>query len=146
MPATFDQHGIRFDYPDNWTVDQVEETAHGVEVMISSPETAFWHLSRHPADSDLEPLFDEAIAALRSEYQEIEVEPHDSVLEEHLIEGYAVQFFCLDLTSTCWIQGIESPTATYLLICQAEDREFEEVQLVFQAMLASALRSIPDAM
>ena len=79
------------------------------QVVVSSPHTAFWQLSKHPPDKDLEPLFDEALAALRGEYQEIDVEPTDEILEGHLIEGYTVNFFYLDLTSTCWIKGIETP-------------------------------------
>ena len=141
MPAKFDQFGIRFDYPDNWTVDEIDETSEEQQVVVSSPQTAFWQLSKQPPDLPLEPLFDEALAALRSEYQQIEVETTEELLEGYLIQGYMVHFFYLDLTNTCLIQGIETPSANFLLICQAEDREFQTVQLVFKAMLASVLRN-----
>ncbi len=144
MPATFDNLGIRFEYPENWTVETQEDAAKTGQVVVSSPHTAFWQLSKHPSDRELEPLFDEALAALRSEYQEIDVEPTNEFLEGHLIEGYTVNFFYLDLTSTCWMKGIETLGANFLLIAQAEDREFEQVNRVFQAMLASVLRNWGD--
>lgn len=144
MPATFDQFGLRFDYPDNWSVDQGEDIVAEQQVVVSSPHTAFWQLSKHPAGTELEPLFDEVLSALRSEYQHIEVDPADEVIEGHLVTGFSVNFFCLDLTNTCWVRGFETPEANYLLVCQAEDREFEQVELVFRAMLSSVLRNLND--
>lgn len=145
MPATFEQFGLRFDYPDNWVVEQGEDIDGDQQVVVSSPHTAFWQLSKHPAGTELEPLFDEVLSALRSEYQEIEVDPADEVIDGHLITGFSVNFFCLDLTSTCWVRGFEASEAKYLLVCQAEDREFDQVELVFRAMLSSVLRNLNDA-
>lgn len=145
MPATFDQFGLRFDYPDNWSVEQGDDFDGDQQVVVSSPHTAFWQLSKHPVGTELEPLFDEVLSALRSEYQEIEVDPVDEVIEGQLVTGFSVNFFCLDLTSTCWVLGFETPEANYLLICQAEDREFDQVELVFRAMLSSVLRNLNDA-
>ena len=142
MPATFDQHGLRFEYPDNWSVDQGEDIDANQQVVVSSPHTAFWQLTTHPPATELEPLFDEVLAALRSEYQEIEVELASEVVEGRLVTGFTVNFFFLDLTNTCWLRGIETASANYLLICQAEDREFAQVELVFRAMLASVLRNL----
>ncbi len=145
MPATFDQLGLCFEYPDNWSVDQGEDVDANQQVVVSSPHTAFWQLSKHPAGTDLEPLFDEVLAALRSEYQEIEVELEDEVVEGYSITGFTVNFFYLDLTNTCWLRGIVTESANYLLVCQAEDREFAQVELVFRAMLASVLRNLSPA-
>ena len=145
MPAVFDQLGIRFEYPDNWSVDETSldpSTAEGEQVVVSSPETAFWQLSRHPVEAELENLFDEALSALRSVYKDIEVEPARDTLDDRLVEGFNVNFYCLDLTNTSWLRGFKTPEATYLLLCQAEDRELEKVGPVFRAMLASVLRNL----
>jgi hypothetical protein len=141
MPATYDHAGLRFDYPENWAVDDVSDDADLPHVTISSPETAFWHLACHPPEVHLESLFDEALSALRAEYADMEVEPAEDQLEQQLITGYDINFICLDLTNTCWLRGLQTPTATYLMICQAEDREFDRLETVFLAMLASALRN-----
>ena len=146
MPAVFDQLGVHFEYPDNWSVDEASlnpSTSEGEQVVISSPETAFWQLSKHPSEAELENLFDEALSALRSVYKEIEVEPAQDTLEDREIEGFNVNFYCLDFTNTSWLRGFKTPGATYLLLCQAEDRELERVGPVFRAMLASMLRHLP---
>lgn len=144
MPSVFQHNSLCFEYPDNWTI----EDSCGDElpqVVVSSPHTAFWHLSSYPRGTDLEPLFDEALAALRSEYPEMETEPalgEALACEGQQLEGFDVNFYCLDLTNTCWLRGFQTDEATYLLLCQAEDREFNRVSPVFQAMLASLLRNL----
>lgn len=141
MPSVFEQSGLRFEYPENWSLDDASED--GVEqVVVSSPNTGFWHLSKYAADAELESLFDEALAALRTEYQDMETEPADDVVDGQQLTGFDVNFICLDLTNTCWLRGFQTGDATYLLICQAEDREFAQIGPVFQAMLASLLRNL----
>lgn len=141
MPAVFEQAGIRFEYPENWSLDSdTIVPGRGGQVVVASPHTAFWHLTLYPPDMELEPLFDEALRALREEYKEIEVEPAHDFLEDREIESYDVNFIYLDLTNTCWLRGLHLPGATCVLLCQAEDREFERVAPVFQAMLASLIR------
>ena len=142
MPAVFNRSNLHFEYPENWSIDESDEESGGEQVVVSSPETAFWHLSRLAPDVELEPLFDEALAALRSEYHDIEAEAVQQHLEGHDLEGFDVNFICLDLTNTCWLRACRTPSATFLLICQAEDQEFERVSAVFQAMLASTLRNL----
>ena len=59
--------------------------------------------------------------------------------------GFDVNFYCLDLTNTALIRagvlpgGGRSKPATYLIVCQAEDREFDQVSPVFRAMTFSLL-------
>jgi len=146
MPSTFEQSGLRFEYPENWSLDHAAaaDAEDNIEqVVVSSPNTAFWHLSRYPLDTDLEGLYDEALAALRSEYPDMETEPSaEMVVEDHSLVGFDVNFICLDLTNTCWLRGFQSDDATFLLFCQAEDRELAQVGIVFQAMLASLLRNL----
>jgi hypothetical protein len=142
MPAVFEKMGFHFEYPENWSIDPSVDEQGEEQVVVSSPNTAFWHLSKQPLDAEIEPLFDETLAALRSEYRDMEVEPTSLEVEGQQISGFDVRFICLDLTNTCWLRAFKTTDATYLLICQAEDREFVQVQLVFQAMLASLLRNL----
>jgi hypothetical protein len=144
MPAVYEQPGIHFEYPDNWSVERqsLDPSIAADQVVVSSPETAFWHLSKHPPEADLEGLFDDALGALRSEYKEMEATPASETLEDRLVAGFDVNFYCLDLTNTSWLRGFKTPSATYLLICQAEDGELERAGPVFRAMLASLLRNL----
>ena len=159
MPAAFDDLGICFEYPDNWSL---EERAGGAQsgaaqIVVWGPQTAFWHLSKHPATVDMETLFDEALAAMRAQYPDMEVEPADNLttaggwmdgdeetgLEGAIgsLQGFNVNFICLDLTVTAWLRGLRTRTASYLLLCQAEDRELPVVGPVFRAMWISLLRN-----
>ncbi len=142
MTSVFEQSGLRFEYPENWTLDEASEDQLE-QVVVSSPNTGFWHLTKYPHDVALESVFDEALAALRTEYEGMETEPAgDLDVEDHSLMGFNVYFICLDLTNTCWLRGFQTEEATYLLLCQAEDREFPQVSPVFQAMLASLLRGL----
>jgi hypothetical protein len=143
MPAICEKLGLRFDYPDNWQLEaQVDEQGEGGGLVLISPETAFWQISRRPTDTDLEPLFDEALAALRAEYHEIEAEAVTQQIENRQLVGYDVNFYCLDLTNTYCLRGFKTPDATYLSLFQAEDREFQRVAPVLQAMFTSLFRNL----
>jgi len=145
MPALFDNFGIRFEYPDNWSVEQQPldpVTGQGGQVIVTSPETAFWHLSRYSRDTQPETLFDEALSAIRSEHREMEVLPANDQIENQSLAGYDVSFFCFELTSTATLRAFQTADATYLIISQAEDGELQRVASVFQAMLTSTLRNL----
>ena len=57
------------------------------------------------------------------------------------LQGFNVNFICLDLTVTAWLRGLRTRKASYLLLCQAEDRELPIVGPVFRAMWISLLRN-----
>ncbi len=145
MPAHFNQYGISFQYPENWTLDEEEledlpEEHHAVTVY--SPGGAFWTVTVHPRNSDPKKLASAAVKAMKEEYEGVEVEDaEDSFLNCDLI-GYDFNFIYLDLINTAQIRAISCPNATYTIFCQAEDREFEAVQKVFQAMTFSLLQGM----
>lgn len=141
MPAVCESLGVRFDYPENWTVDDSAAEGEGGQVVVAGPETAMWQLSRYGRYAELEPLFDEALAAFRKEYRELEVSPASETVEGFELEGYDIEFIYLDLTVTIWLRGFRTPRGTFVLVCQAEDRELARVAPVFKAMLASLLRN-----
>lgn len=138
MPAIYDNLGIRFQYPENWSLDESESSEHAVTVY--SPGGGFWSLVwRDPAE-DPHDLAVEALQTLKKEYAETESEPASETIAGHEISGFDVSFYYLDLTNTAVIRGFRTHSASCLLLCQAEDREFREIEPVFQAMTASLLR------
>lgn len=144
MPAVCDALGIHFDYPDNWELETYDDPSGNGAVVVSSPETAFWQITRHGSDVDPEQLFDEALAALRSEYQTIEAFAAASEVEGQQLSGYDVNFYCLDLTNTCQLRSLATDEAIYMILFQSEDQELQRLAGVFEAMLASLVRSLPD--
>lgn len=141
MAAVCEALGVRFEYPENWSLDDENSSDDAGAVVVSGPETAMWHLARYPADSDLEELFDEALATFRAEYRDIEVAPASETVEMHDLAGYDINFFYLDLTVTIWLRAFRAAGGVFLLICQAEDSELERVGPVFHAMLVSLFRA-----
>ena len=52
----------------------------------------------------------------------------------HVLSGADLNFYCLDLTNTARIRTLETPAAVWLLLCQAEDREWDRIAPVFAAI------------
>jgi hypothetical protein len=139
MPAVFDKLGLRFQYPENWTTETDAASGGKQAVSVYSPEGAFWTVMQHPADTDAVELAETALVAMQNEYDELDSESVREQIDDIEFFGFDLNFYCLDLTNTAWIRAGGTGSATYLIICQAEDREFERVSAVFQAMTASLL-------
>ena len=73
MPATFADGGIRFLYPENWSLEREDDDT-GWTVSLQSPGTAFMVVVFR---SDMPPtteLADAALEALKEEYPELEAD------------------------------------------------------------------------
>lgn len=140
MSAIFDQSGVRFAYPESWTIENPPDEEAEVQVTASSEGTAFWSLSVYPGLRDIRGLLGEVLQAMQAEYPALEHDPADEIVEGTSVVGYDLSFYCLDLTNSAWIRVFHRNQATYLLLAQAEDKEFEEVEPVFEAMTACLLR------
>ncbi len=139
MPAVYDNLGIRFLYPDNWTLDEQEAIAGNRSVSVYSPGGSFWSITLYPASSDPRELASTAVATLKEEYQGTEAEPVSESFGEQTLAGYDVSFFFLDLTSTALVRAFRMGDTSCLILCQAEDQEFEQLEVVFRAITTSLL-------
>jgi hypothetical protein len=139
MPAHFDSLGISFQYPENWTLDDSDARLGRQSVTVYSPGGAFWSVAIHPNSADPAKLAAAVVEMMRQEYQELEVhEVEESVAGFDLV-GYDLAFYYLDLTNSARIRSFHFPYSTYTIHCQAEDREYELLERVFQAMTVSLL-------
>jgi hypothetical protein len=143
MPATFDNLGISFQYPDNWQLDEGEIRAGQSAVTVFSPGGAFWSVAVLSMSS-AEPMktAEAVLNAMRQEYAELDAEPVSEVIGSYDLVGFDLNFFCLDLTNTASIRSLRVDHTTFTIFCQAEDREFREVDSVFRAMTMTLLHSI----
>jgi len=144
MPSKYDNLGVRFLYPDNWVLDEENAPGGSPSVTVQSPGGAFWSLAIHSPTTDPGELAEAALTALQAEYQDSEAEPVTERINGRAIDGFDFHFFYLDFVNTALIRGFRTDTACCLLLCQAEDREFEELGAVFRAITTSLLSS-PDA-
>jgi len=147
MPATFDNMGITFQYPDNWQLDEEEMRAGQSAVTVFRPNgTAFWSVALHTASADPARMAQAALDAMRKEYEGLEAEPVDETIAGRALVGFDLSFFCLDLTSTACIRSLRVGGTTYTVFFQAEDREYAEIGSVFQAMTHSLLSGIGEVL
>jgi hypothetical protein len=142
MPAKFENLGISFQYPDNWTLDDSDAIAGGNAVTVYSPGGVFWTVAVHPRSADPLELADGVVTAMREEYKEIETdEIRETVLGRELV-GYDLSFYYLDFVNSAQVRSLKTPTNTYTIFCQGEDREFERLRRVLQAMTISLLSGL----
>ena len=142
MPAKFEKLGVSFQYPDNWTLDEEDILAGGKSVTIYSPGGAFWSVALHCHSADPAQLAKAAVDAMKQEYEELEAEQTRQTLAGRELIGYDLNFYYLDLTNTARIRCLRTDQTTLTIFCQAEDREFDQIELVFQAITTSLLSGL----
>jgi hypothetical protein len=139
MAAIFDKLGIRFLYPENWQLDESEALAGNQVVSLISPGGSFWSVMIHPPGSTPAKLAATALKAMRQQYDDLDAEEiHETVAGQDLV-GYDMNFYCLDLTNTAQVRSYRTSDAAYVVFCQADDREFADIEEVFRAITMSLI-------
>lgn len=139
MPLEYAKLGIRFQFPENWTLDESDALKGDETVSVFSPGGAFWSIIKHPRSASPGELVEAAVQAMRQEYDELDVEEATEMVAGRELVGCDMNFYCLDLTNTALLRVVQTTEATYLILCQADDREFAAVEPVFRAMTRSLL-------
>ena len=140
MPAVYEKFGVRFLYPENWSITDEEDDVWPRTVTVQSQDTAFWSLHVYPPRHDTQAVIDELVAAIGSEFSDIEVLPAEETLAGTDTTGVDLAFFYLDLLVEAKIRSLRTPSGTLVWLYQAESREFEAMEPVFQAMAISMLQ------
>lgn len=133
MPQEFSRFGITFLYPENWHLETDEP---GDSVSLESPQGAFLSLSRL---DDIQPqaAIERVLAAMHQDYENIETEPLAREIETISLRGLTLRFVYLDLIIASQILSLAHGEQTFLIQIQAEDRDLEELEPVFDAILTS---------
>lgn len=141
MTATYEKLGVQFMYPENWEIMDEDPNSEPRSVAVHNETGAFWSVTIYETAVDADEIADAALAALREEYEDLEIEPIAEDIGDFHAEGYDVHFYVQQLVAAARIRTLERGDHTLLLLCQAEDREFERLSDVFQAMTLSLLQS-----
>jgi len=136
MAAVFEQDGIRFLYPENWTLEESEHDG-GWSVTVESRDTAFFTLSYYTDERDMAALADSALSAFREEYPTLESEPALETLAGLPAVGHDVRFISLDLTNTAWVRALACEEGCILMLCEINDLELEKNGPVLKAICKS---------
>ena len=140
MPATYAKDGTLFEYPESWRIDTEEAGDDADTVTVYSPGGAFWSVRFEEEQREPEELVQTALDAMREEYRDLDAEPVRELVGNAELTGVDVNFYCLDLLNTALIRAVRTGRGTCFILCQAEDREFDQLEPVFQAITTSLLR------
>jgi hypothetical protein len=143
VTSSFDGLGFDFLYPDNWEIQKEGDADWPRTVSVHSPAGAFISMtlflkSTAPAD-----LLDQTLAAMRAEYEEIELQSTKSSVpgfEDQV--AYEADFYCLDLVVTARVCQYEFGDFVLLAMYQGESRDFEKLLQVFDAVALSTLQNL----
>ena len=70
----------------------------------------------------------------------LDVEERSESIDGRQVPCCEMNFYYLDLTNTATVRVISSNRANYIVLWQAEDRDFAELQDVFAAMTVSLVQ------
>jgi hypothetical protein len=141
MPAVYQKLGVKLLYPENWSITDEDDEDWPRTVTLQSEETGFWSLHVYPPGHHIQDVIDELVAAIGAEFSDIEVLPAQETFGDIDTTGVDLAFFYLDLLVEAKIRCLATPSATLIWLYQAESREFEEMEPVFQAIAVSMLRT-----
>ncbi|MBM4005597.1 MAG: hypothetical protein FJ295_20300 [Planctomycetes bacterium] len=141
MSNQYDNLGLKFLFPENWTI--AEELASGWprSVTLLTPDGGFWVAQLH-SDGNPHDLTMQALKAMRDEYKQLESDPVLESIAGRDIHGFDMRFYCLDLLVGSAVRGVSlgrHDRWTLLVMYQAEDREFDRLQPVFEAIFSNLL-------
>ncbi|MFO0964491.1 MAG: hypothetical protein U0793_02730 [Gemmataceae bacterium] len=136
MPGVFERDGIRFQYPENWSLETGDAES-GWTVSLQSPDTAFLMLTYDESMPEPEEMARTALEALQGEYKDLEAEDALETVAAQPAVGHDIRFFSFDLTNTCVVRSFYSGAGTVLLLWQLNDLESETNEPVLRAICAS---------
>ncbi len=137
MIGVYEDHGIRFEYPREWIVEEDDEGP-VTTVALHAPEGMAFALVRLdescPAPAD---VADEALEAMREEYPNMDAGPVLETIDGHKAIGHDVAFFSFDMTNSCSIRCYQTTRHTVLLFGQWSELDADETQLALKALQRS---------
>lgn len=139
MAATYDRLGVRFLYPESWVISEEQAEAFPLSVTLQSPSGAFWTLHIYERPINMPALVQESLEAMQGLYDGLEYEAAEEPFAGYDSAGYDMDFYCLDFVVTAKSRGILTDDRGFLLLYQAESRDFEELEPVFHAITISLL-------
>ena len=142
MPGNFEGFGIAFLYPDSWTLESDNDAK---SVSLESPDGAFFTVTRFENSVDADTAIERGVSAMQQEYDEVENEALTKSFAGLRLEGSLLRFVYLDLIIASQLLAIEHGGVTYLVQIQAEDRDHERLEPVFDAMLTSLCQHLASS-
>ena len=132
----YKKHGILFEYPDIWEID---EQSDGEDILISvaSSDTCFWTLRIMPSCPPPPQVVTSCVKAFEEEYEDTEVESCEAKLAGMPSVARDLTFFCMDLMTNVGLRSVRTSEFTLLVWWQGTHHELTESQPVLEHMTRS---------
>jgi hypothetical protein len=140
MTAKYEHSGIRFLYPENWEIAEDQTNKETRSVLVQAPSGAFWSVDLCIQALNPRGLAEQVLETMEREYSDLEAEEVTDQIGGQDASGYDMQFYCMDLVVTARVRTVCTNAGTLVLLCQAEDREFQRLEPVFRAMSESVFQ------
>ena len=136
MEESYNAHGIQFQYPSDWTVEEnVNEFE--LSVVVSSPASSFWSFTLHLDRPDPAELVKRAEQAFRGEYSELDVYPVQATMFDRPIAARDIEFVCMELIASAFVRSFATPQGTALILYQGADDELAETRELLEKISTS---------
>ena len=137
MIGVYEDHGIRFEYPPAWEVEEDDEGP-VTTVSVHAPDGMAFALVRidesRPSPAE---VADEALDAMRDEYPDMDASPVLETIDGHKAIGHDVAFFSFDMTNSCSIRCYQTSRHTVLLFGQWSELDADESQSALRTLRRS---------
>ena len=147
MTKIYQGLGLSCMYPENWTITEDTDAGNVTAFTLESPTSSFMTVTEFPWTLAPREAIDQARETMVEEYDETEFEPLEPDLMfrgEKMQDCRAgdVRFYYLDLLVISRLISFTVDKKTFLVQIQAEDRDFDTLEMVFRAMMVSMLKSL----
>ena len=139
MPATFDSFGIKFLYPDNWSLLRREASEGQEGVTLELPSGGFFSIERERAGERPETILESVAASFEKDYGEVEREELVGESFSRFERAEEFRFYYLDLLIISRLLFLVREGIPYLIQMQAESRDFDSNERVFDAIIRQLL-------
>lgn len=141
--AVYEEHGVRFEYPDNWELSH-EHHDEDFSVTVESEGTAFWMLSVLQGRPVAEDVIEAALESFRGEYDPVDVyESEDSICMLPTV-ARDVDFYELEMVNRASLRVCETDSTTIFVLLQMSDTEREEAEPLLKAITDSLMCESDD--
>lgn len=133
----FERHGVAFDYPDAWELNEVPQEDSGVLLTLGADDSCFWSvriLPECPAPAD---VVESCVAGFRDEYEDLDVYRVEGRLAEMPSVGRDLEFSCFELMNTAALRCVRCAEFTLLVWWQGTDHELQSLRSVLERITST---------
>jgi hypothetical protein len=132
----FSCDGISFVYPEDWEFEQLR-TDTGWTVTLQSPNTAFMLIQLNHELPEPQEMIDQALTALTGDYPDLQAQSSIEGMGGEMAIGHEIEFFSMDLATTCWTRSFHGPAGTMFVLCQTADVDGPECEAQLRGICRS---------